>query len=90
MVASHWPHTHGDVAIGESHPGLADAKSSSADDDSVAERYGLHSRRPTFLLINNCPDWSAVGSRIYLTSDRQPDNEITPELVTRKLVIAGL
>ena len=95
-VASHWPrYVQGRNAIGgEAHSSdWRIAKSIFvADNDSVAERYGYSFEGPYYFYFKQLI-WKLVGfggrSNLFRLDDRQPDSEITPDLVTKKLVIAG-
>jgi alkanesulfonate monooxygenase SsuD/methylene tetrahydromethanopterin reductase-like flavin-dependent oxidoreductase (luciferase family) len=95
-VASHWPkYVEGRRAVG-AEPDSSDwrvAKSIFvADSDSVAERYGHSSEGPYYFYFKQLVR-KLVGfggrSNLFKLHDRQPDSEITPEFVTKKLVIAG-
>jgi alkanesulfonate monooxygenase SsuD/methylene tetrahydromethanopterin reductase-like flavin-dependent oxidoreductase (luciferase family) len=95
-VASHWPkYVEGRRAVG-AEPDSSDwrvAKSIFvADSDSVAERYGHSSEGPYYFYFKQLVR-KLVGfggrSNLFKLDDRQPDSEITPEFVTKKLVIAG-
>ena len=95
-VASHWPkYVEGRKAAG------AEAKASEwrvaksifvADDDQVAERYGRSAEGPYHFYFKQLVR-KLVGfggrSNLFKLDQNQPDSEITPEYVTRKLVIAG-
>jgi len=63
-----------------------------ADDDKVAQRYGLGPEGPyQFYFRQLVRKLVGFGGRsnLFKTDPAQPDSEITPDYVTRKLVIAG-
>jgi alkanesulfonate monooxygenase SsuD/methylene tetrahydromethanopterin reductase-like flavin-dependent oxidoreductase (luciferase family) len=91
-VASHWK---------KLLEGKPDAKPSDwrvaksifvTDDDKVAERYGLSTEGPYHFYFKQLVR-KLVGfggrSNLFKSKQDQPDSEITPDYVTRKLVIAG-
>jgi len=63
-----------------------------ADDDKVAERYGRSSEGPYHLyfkqLIRKLVGAAGRGN-LFKLDQSQPDSEITPDTITKKLVIAG-
>ncbi len=63
-----------------------------ADDDKVAERYGRSAEGPYHFYFKQLVR-KLVGfggrSNLFKLDQNQPDAEITPDYVTRKLVIAG-
>jgi len=63
-----------------------------ADDDKVAERYGRSTEGPYHFYFKQLVR-KLVGfggrSNLFKLDQNQPDSEITPDYVTRKLVIAG-
>jgi alkanesulfonate monooxygenase SsuD/methylene tetrahydromethanopterin reductase-like flavin-dependent oxidoreductase (luciferase family) len=95
-VASHWPqYVEGCRAAGlEAKP--ADwrvAKSIFvADDEATAKRYGLGLEGPYQFyfkqLVRKLVGFGGRGN-LFKLDQAQPDSEITPDSVTRKLVIAG-
>ena len=95
-VASHWPrYQEGCFAVNRK-PDPADwrvAKSIFvADDDKVAERYGRSAEGPYHFYFKQLVR-KLVGfggrSNLFKLDQKQPDSEITPDYVTKKLVIAG-
>ena len=95
-VASHWPrYQEGCIAINKT-PDPKDwrvAKSIFvADDDKVADRYGLTAEGPYHFyskqLVRKLVGFGGRGN-LFKVDQSQPDSEITPDYVTRKLVIAG-
>jgi alkanesulfonate monooxygenase SsuD/methylene tetrahydromethanopterin reductase-like flavin-dependent oxidoreductase (luciferase family) len=95
-VASHWPkYAEGRKAVG-AEPKTAEwrvAKSIFvADDDKLAERYGRSPEGPYHFYFKQLVR-KLVGfggrSNLFKVDQNQPDSEITPDYVTRKLVIAG-
>jgi alkanesulfonate monooxygenase SsuD/methylene tetrahydromethanopterin reductase-like flavin-dependent oxidoreductase (luciferase family) len=91
-VATHWP------KLVEGRP---DAKPSDwrvaksifvADDDKVAQRYGLSDEGPYHFyfkqLIRKLVGFGGRGN-LFKLDPNLPDSEITPEAITNKLVIAG-
>jgi alkanesulfonate monooxygenase SsuD/methylene tetrahydromethanopterin reductase-like flavin-dependent oxidoreductase (luciferase family) len=79
---------------GEAHPSEWRVAKSVfvADNDTVAERYGRSSEGPYYFYFKQLIR-KLVGfggrSNLFKLDQTQPDSEITPESVTRKLVIAG-
>jgi alkanesulfonate monooxygenase SsuD/methylene tetrahydromethanopterin reductase-like flavin-dependent oxidoreductase (luciferase family) len=63
-----------------------------ADDDKVAERYGRSAEGPYHFYFRQLVR-KLVGfggrSNLFKLDQNQPDSEITPDYVTKKLVIAG-
>jgi alkanesulfonate monooxygenase SsuD/methylene tetrahydromethanopterin reductase-like flavin-dependent oxidoreductase (luciferase family) len=63
-----------------------------ADDDKVAERYGRSPEGPYHFyfkqLVRKLVGFGGRGN-LFKLDQSQPDSEITPDYVTRKLVIAG-
>jgi len=63
-----------------------------ADDDKLAERYGRSAEGPYHFYFKQLVR-KLVGfggrSNLFKLDQNQPDSEITPDYVTRKLVIAG-
>jgi alkanesulfonate monooxygenase SsuD/methylene tetrahydromethanopterin reductase-like flavin-dependent oxidoreductase (luciferase family) len=95
-VATHWPkYVEGRKAAG-AEPSAAEwrvAKSIFvADDDKIAERYGLSAEGPYHFyfkqLIRKLVGAGGRGN-LFKLDQNQPDGEITPEAMTKKLVIAG-
>jgi len=95
-VATHWPrYAEGRRAAG-AVPGPAEwrvAKSIFvADDEATAERYGRSAEGPYHFYFKQLVR-KLVGfggrSNLFKLDPAQPDSEITPDAVTRKLVIAG-
>jgi alkanesulfonate monooxygenase SsuD/methylene tetrahydromethanopterin reductase-like flavin-dependent oxidoreductase (luciferase family) len=95
-VASHWPrYVEGCTAMGKPAK-TADwrvAKSIFvADDDKVAQRYGLSAEGPYHFyfkqLVRKLVGFGGRGN-LFKLDQGQPDSEITPDTVTKKLVIAG-
>ncbi|MBI1943371.1 MAG: LLM class flavin-dependent oxidoreductase [Betaproteobacteria bacterium] len=95
-VASHWPrYVEGCSSIGKT-ASPADwrvAKSIFvADDDKVAQRYGLSPEGPYHFyfkqLVRKLVGFGGRGN-LFKLDQSQPDSEITPEYATQKLVIAG-
>ena len=95
-VASHWPrYQEGCISI-DKKPETADwrvAKSIFvADDDKVAERYGRSPEGPYhFYFKQLVRKLVGAGGRgnLFKLDQNQPDSEITADLVTKNLVIAG-
>jgi alkanesulfonate monooxygenase SsuD/methylene tetrahydromethanopterin reductase-like flavin-dependent oxidoreductase (luciferase family) len=95
-VASHWPrYAEGREAAGaKAHPAEWRVAKSIfvADDDKVAERYGRSAEGPYHFYFKQLVR-KLVGfggrSNLFKLDQSQPDAEITPDYVTRKLVIAG-
>jgi alkanesulfonate monooxygenase SsuD/methylene tetrahydromethanopterin reductase-like flavin-dependent oxidoreductase (luciferase family) len=95
-VKSHWPkYVEGREAVGAkaSPSEWRVAKSIFvADDDKVAERYGRSAEGPYHFYFKQLVR-KLVGfggrSNLFKVDQSQPDSEITPDYVTRKLVIAG-
>jgi alkanesulfonate monooxygenase SsuD/methylene tetrahydromethanopterin reductase-like flavin-dependent oxidoreductase (luciferase family) len=95
-VASHWPkYVQGRRAV------AAEARPSEwriarsifvADNDAVAERYGRSSEGPYHFYFKQLIR-KLVGfggrSNLFKLDQSQPDSEITPDYITKKLVIAG-
>jgi alkanesulfonate monooxygenase SsuD/methylene tetrahydromethanopterin reductase-like flavin-dependent oxidoreductase (luciferase family) len=95
-VASHWPkYVEGRKAVGaEPQPSEWRVAKSIfvADDDRTAERYGLSAEGPyQFYFKQLVRKLVSFGGRsnLFKLDQNQPDSEITPEFVTKKLVIAG-
>lgn len=95
-VASHWPrYAEGREAVGAvaSPAEWRVAKSIFvADDDAVAERYGRSPEGPYHFYFKQLVR-KLVGfagrSNLFKLDQSEPDEKITPDYVTRKLVIAG-
>lgn len=95
-VASHWPrYVQGREAVGAvaSPAEWRVAKSIFvADDDAVAERYGRSAEGPYHFYFKQLVR-KLVGfagrSNLFKLDQSEPDEKITPDYVTRKLVIAG-
>jgi alkanesulfonate monooxygenase SsuD/methylene tetrahydromethanopterin reductase-like flavin-dependent oxidoreductase (luciferase family) len=95
-VASHWPrYVEGREAAGaKAHPAEWRVAKSIfvADDDKVAERYGRSAEGPYHFyfkqLVRKLVGFGGRGN-LFKLDQSQPDAEITPDYVTRKLVIAG-
>jgi alkanesulfonate monooxygenase SsuD/methylene tetrahydromethanopterin reductase-like flavin-dependent oxidoreductase (luciferase family) len=95
-VRTHWPkYVEGRSAVGAvaSPSEWRVAKSIFvADDEKVAERYGLSAEGPYHFyfkqLVRKLVGFSG-RSNLFKLDQAQPDSEITPDYVTRKLVIAG-
>ena len=95
-VASHWPrYREGCISVGK-EPKASDwrvAKSIFiADDDMVAQRYGLGPEGPYQFyfksLVRKLVGFGGRGN-LFKLDQNQPDSEITADYVTKKLVIAG-
>jgi alkanesulfonate monooxygenase SsuD/methylene tetrahydromethanopterin reductase-like flavin-dependent oxidoreductase (luciferase family) len=95
-VKTHWPkYVEGREAVG-AKASPADwrvAKSIFvADDDKVAQRYGKGAEGPYHFYFKQLVR-KLVGfagrSNLFKLDPNQPDSEITPEVVTNRLVIAG-
>lgn len=95
-VATHWPrYQEGCISIGK-EPKASDwrvAKSIFvADDDKVAQRYGLSPEGPYHFyfkqLVRKLVGFGGRGN-LFKLDQNQPDSEITGDYVTNKLVIAG-
>ena len=95
-VASHWPkYVEGREAVGAkaSPAEWRVAKSIFvADDDKVAARYGLTAEGPYHFyfkqLVRKLVGFGGRGN-LFKLKQEQPDSEITPDAVTKELVIAG-
>ncbi len=95
-VASHWPrYAEGRSAVGAvaSPAEWRVAKSIFvADDEKVAERYGKSPEGPYHFYFRQLVR-KLVGfggrSNLFKLDQSEPDEKITPDYVTRKLVIAG-
>jgi alkanesulfonate monooxygenase SsuD/methylene tetrahydromethanopterin reductase-like flavin-dependent oxidoreductase (luciferase family) len=95
-VATHWPRYVEGCKAAEIEAKPADwrvAKSIFvADDDATARRYGLESEGPYHFyftqLIRKLVGFGGRGN-LFKRDPAQADSEITPERVTRQLVIAG-
>jgi alkanesulfonate monooxygenase SsuD/methylene tetrahydromethanopterin reductase-like flavin-dependent oxidoreductase (luciferase family) len=95
-VASHWPrYVEGRESAGaKAHPAEWRVAKSIfvADDDKVAERYGRSAEGPYHFyfkqLVRKLVGFGGRGN-LFKLDQSQPDAEITPDYVTRKLVIAG-
>jgi alkanesulfonate monooxygenase SsuD/methylene tetrahydromethanopterin reductase-like flavin-dependent oxidoreductase (luciferase family) len=95
-VASHWSrYVEGREAAGaKAHPAEWRVAKSIfvADDDKVAERYGRSAEGPYHFyfkqLVRKLVGFGGRGN-LFKLDQSQPDAEITPDYVTRKLVIAG-
>ena len=95
-VATHWPrYLEGCISAGK-EPKTADwrvAKSIFvADDDRVAQRYGLSPEGPYHFyfkqLVRKLVGFGGRGN-LFKLDQNQPDSEITADYVTDRLVIAG-
>lgn len=95
-VKSHWTkYVEGRTAVGEqaSPAEWRVAKSIFvADDESTAQRYGRSADGPYHFyfkqLVTKLVGFSG-RSNLFKVEQSQPDHEITPDYVTKKLVIAG-
>lgn len=95
-VKSHWPkYVEGRAAVGaEASPAEWRVAKSIfvADDDRVAARYGRSAEGPYhFYFKQLVRKLVGAGGRgnLFKLDQNQPDSEITPDTVTKKLVIAG-
>jgi alkanesulfonate monooxygenase SsuD/methylene tetrahydromethanopterin reductase-like flavin-dependent oxidoreductase (luciferase family) len=95
-VKTHWPkYVEGRNAVGaQASPSEWRVAKSIfvADDDKVAKRYGHGAEGPYHFYFRQLVR-KLVGfggrSNLFKLDQSQPDSEITPDYVTRKLVIAG-
>jgi alkanesulfonate monooxygenase SsuD/methylene tetrahydromethanopterin reductase-like flavin-dependent oxidoreductase (luciferase family) len=95
-VKSHWPkYAEGRAAVGaQAHPAEWRVAKSIfvADDDRVAERYGHSAEGPYhFYFKQLVRKLVGAGGRanLFKRDQSEPDSKITPDYVTRELVIAG-
>jgi alkanesulfonate monooxygenase SsuD/methylene tetrahydromethanopterin reductase-like flavin-dependent oxidoreductase (luciferase family) len=95
-VASHWPrYVEGRKAVGaEPHPSEWRVAKSIfvADDENVARRYGLSAEGPYYFyfkqLVRKLVGFGGRGN-LFKLDQSEPDESITADSVTPKLVIAG-
>ena len=94
-VASHWPrYAEGRQAVG-AQPSPAEwrvAKSIFvADDEATAKRYGLSAEGPYQFYFRSLSRKLLMFGRgnLFKLDPSEPDDKITPEYITNKLVVAG-
>jgi len=95
-VKTHWPkYVEGREAVG-AKPSVADwrvAKSIFvADDEATAKRYALEEGGPYHFYFKQLVRKLVTGggrSNLFKTDQNMPDSELTPEYVTKRLVLAG-
>jgi len=95
-VASHWPkYVEGVEAVGKKADGKDWRVAKSifvADDDKTAKRYGHSAEGPYHFyfkqLIRKLVGFSG-RSNLFKLDQSEPDDKITPDYVTNRLVIAG-
>ncbi|MGE4336107.1 MAG: LLM class flavin-dependent oxidoreductase [Pigmentiphaga sp.] len=94
-VRTHWPkYAEGGQAVGASADPAEWRIAKSifvADDDSVAQRYGRGAEGPYHFYFRQLARKLVGGGRanLFKHDQAQPDAEITPDYLTRELVIAG-
>lgn len=94
-VKTHWPkYVEGRSAVGaQAAPGEWRVAKSIfvADDEQVAQRYGRGAEGPYSFYFRQLSRKLVGGGRsnLFKSDQSQPDSEITPDYLTRKLVIAG-
>ena len=95
-VKTHWPkYVEGREAVGAT-PSAADwrvAKSIFvADDEATAKRYALEEGGPYHFYFKQLVRKLVTGggrSNLFKTDQNMPDSELTPDYVTKRLVLAG-
>lgn len=94
-VKTHWPkYVEGRSAVGaQAAPAEWRVAKSIfvADDEQVAQRYGRGTEGPYSFYFRQLARKLVGGGRsnLFKSDQSQPDSEITPDYLTRKLVIAG-
>lgn len=94
-VKTHWPkYVEGRSAVGaQAEPAEWRVAKSIfvADDEQVAQRYGRGAEGPYSFYFKQLSRKLVGGGRsnLFKSDQSQPDSEITPDYLTRKLVIAG-
>ncbi len=94
-VRTHWPkYVEGRTAVGaQAAPAEWRVAKSIfvADDEQVAQRYGRSSEGPYSFYFKQLARKLVGGGRsnLFKSDQSQPDSDITPDYLTRKLVIAG-
>jgi alkanesulfonate monooxygenase SsuD/methylene tetrahydromethanopterin reductase-like flavin-dependent oxidoreductase (luciferase family) len=95
-VKTHWPkYVEGREAVGaKADPSEWRVAKSIfvADDEATAKRYGLEEGGPYHFYFKQLVRKLVTGggrSNLFKTDQSMPDSELTPEYVTKRLVLAG-